>query len=107
VQPGIDKAASYARGAYDLAVAAQAEMGKLLDEQAVEFNKSINAALDAALSNAPAGSAPAVEAIRAAIGNADAARGSLAKAARELAAATEANFSAATAQAGGVRKKAA
>jgi phasin family protein len=107
VQPGIDKAVAQAKSAYGLAVATQAEIGKVLEEQVVEFTKALNVTLDAAAKNAPPGSAPAVEAIRSAIGIANTACESVAKAVRQLAAATEANLAAATAPAVGTKKKAA
>lgn len=107
VQPGLDKAASYTKGVWDLATRTQADIAKVVDEQFAELNKSVNDALDATLKSAPAGTAPAVKAIKSALGTANALYESTAKAARQLAAATEANIAAVAHQTHGNVKKAA
>ncbi len=107
-QPGIDKATAYARSLYEIAAGTQSEISAVLEAQIAGFSKDVVVALDAALKSAPAGSEPAVAAVKSAIGTANTVYESIAKAAKQLAAMTEANLTAAASQAGvATRKKAA
>ncbi len=103
-QPGIDKATAYARSLYEVAAGTQSEISAVLEAQIAEFSKDMAAALDAALKTAPAGSEPAVAAVKSVIGTANTVCESIAKAGKQLAAMTEANLTAAS-QAGVATKK--
>jgi phasin family protein len=98
-QPGIEKATAYARGLYDVAAGTQSEINAVLDAQIADFSKDMVAALDAALKSAPAGSEPAVAAVKSVIGTANTVYESIVKASRQLAATTEANLTAAASHA--------
>jgi phasin family protein len=104
-QPGIDKATAYARSLYEVAVGTQSEISAVLEAQIADYSKDVVVALDAALKSAPAGSESAVAAVKSVIGTANTMYESIAKASKQLAAMTEANFTAAASQAGVATKK--
>ncbi len=103
-QPGIDKATAYARSVYEVAAGTQSELSAVLEAQIADFSKDMVVALDAALKSAPAGSEPAVAAVKSVIGTANTVYENIAKASKQLAAMTEANLTAAS-QAGMTTKK--
>jgi len=103
-QPGVDKANAYARSLYEVAAGTQSEISAVLEAQIADFSKEVVVALDAALKSAPAGSEPAVAAVKSVIGTANAVYENIAKASKQLAAMTEANLTAAS-QAGVTTKK--
>ena len=94
-QPGMDKAAAYAKTFYDVAAGTQQEIGALLEEQVGEFNKSVSVAMDAAFKSAPPGSESAVAAARSVIDVATSVYETVAKATRQLSSLTETNIAAA------------
>jgi phasin family protein len=104
-QPGVDKATAYARSLYEVAAGTQSEISAVLEAQTADFSKDVAVALDAALKSAPAGSDSAVAAVKSVIGTANTLYESIAKANKQLAAMTEANFTAAASQAGVATKK--
>ena len=104
-QPSIDKATAYARSLYEVAAGTQSEMTAVLEAQIADFSKDVVVVLDAALKSAPSGSEPAVAAVKSVIGTANTVYESIAKAAKQLAAMTEANLTAAASQAGVATKK--
>jgi phasin family protein len=104
-QPGVDKATAYARSLYEVAAGTQSEISAVLEAQTADFSKDVAVALDAALKSAPAGSESAVAAVKSVIGTANTLYESIAKANKQLAAMTEANFTAAASQAGVATKK--
>ena len=104
-QPGIDKVTTYARSVYEVAAGTQSEINAVLETQIADFSKDVVVALEAALKSAPAGSEPAVAAVKAVIGTANTVYESIAKASKQLAAMTEANLTAAASQAGVATRK--
>jgi phasin family protein len=106
LQPSMEKATAYAREIYGVAAAAQNELGKMVESQVAEFNKSVVTALDKAAKSAPAGSEFAVAAMRSAVAGANVAYDNMSKLSRQFADITEANVAAASHTLGG-RKKAA
>ena len=106
-QPGIDKATAYARSLYEVAAGTQSEISAVLEAQIADFSRDVVVALDAALKSAPAGSEPAVAAVKSVIGTANTVFENITKASKQLAAMTEANLAAAASQAGMAPKKAA
>ena len=95
-QPGMDKAAAYAKSVYEVASGTQQEISALLEEQVAEFNKNVSVALDAAFKSAPAGSESAVAAAKSVIDVANSVYDTVAKASKQLTSLTESNVAAAT-----------
>ena len=95
-QPAVEKAVAYSRSVYEIATQTQEELGKVVEGQFSEMNKSVNTALDKAVKNAPAGSDVAVAAVKSAIAAANSAYDSMTKAAKQVAEIAEANVAAAT-----------
>jgi phasin family protein len=95
-QPTVEKAVAYSRNVYQIASQTQEEIGKILEAQFAEINKSVTSALDKAVKNAPAGSDVAVAAVKSAIAAANSAYDSMTKAAKQVAEIAEANVAAAT-----------
>jgi len=106
-QPAWDKTTAYAKSVYDVVSASQAEFAEILEAQVAEFNKNMVVALDGALKNAPAGTDGLVTPLKSAIHSANTLYESMVKAAKQMAAVTDANISAATAPVAAPKKKAA
>jgi phasin family protein len=96
LQPGTEQATAYARQAGDIASATGAEVGKIVEAQVAELQKSFVAAVDAALQNAPAGSEDAVALLKSTMAAAGNAYDSVQKVAKQAAEAAAANFEAVT-----------
>jgi phasin family protein len=84
VQPVIDKAMAVAKTAYEAASSTQAEMGQFVEEQVVDFNKSLVASLDKVVKQAPAGSEIIVSAVKTAVATAASAYDTVAKTAKKV-----------------------
>jgi phasin family protein len=95
-QPALDRLVSYSRNLYEIASQTQEEFGKLFEVQFSEVSKNVNAVLDKAAKNAPAGSDVAVAAVKSAIAAANSAYDTLSKTAKQVAEIAEANMAAAT-----------
>jgi phasin family protein len=107
-QPMFEKATSYIRSVYDVAVATQTEMSRLVEEQIAEFNKQMVTGLDKIVKTAPAGSEVAVAAVKSTLTAVNSAYDSFAKSAKQLTEISQANIEAATTQAiSSTKKKAA
>jgi phasin family protein len=98
MQPAWEKAAAYAKSAFEMVAAAQAEYAALLEEQVADLNKNMVVTLDAALKSAPAGSEGAVAAVKSAVHSANTVYESMIKAAKEVGSIAEANIAAVSAQ---------
>ncbi len=70
VEPAIKRAYSYSRTVYETAAETNAEVKKLLEKQAAEFNRAAVAAFEEAFKYAPAGSESVVENVKAAFATA-------------------------------------
>jgi phasin family protein len=106
-QPAWDKTSAYVKSVYEIVSASQSEFAQMLETQVAEFNKNVVVALDGVLKNAPAGTDGLITPLKSAIHSANTLYESMVKAAKQMAAVTEANLSAATAPAGAAKKKAA
>lgn len=95
-QPALEKAVGYARGAYDIATQTQSAIAKVAEAQVAEVGKLVSQAVEKTLEAAPAGSEPAVSAIKTVIAGAHTAFDAINKAAKDVAQMTEANVAAAT-----------
>ena len=67
LEPVMKRAYAYSRSAYETAAETNAEVKRVIEKQAAEFNKATVAALEEALKYAPAGSETVVENVKAAI----------------------------------------
>jgi phasin family protein len=105
-QPGWDKTSAYVKSLYDVVSGSQAQFAQVLEAQVAEFNKTMVVTLDGALKNAPAGTEGLVAPFKSAIHSANALYESMVKAAKQMAAVTEANVSAVTATAAPKKKAA-
>lgn len=83
-QPVVDKALSVAKSVYEAASSTQAEIGQFVEEQVVEFNKSLVTSLDKAVKQAPAGSEIVVSAVKTAVATAASAYDTVTKTAKKV-----------------------
>jgi phasin family protein len=67
LEPVMKRAYAYSRSAYETAAETNAEVKRVIEKQAAEFNKATVAALEEALKYAPAGSETVVENVKASI----------------------------------------
>lgn len=104
-QPSLEKATSYAKSVYDVAASTSTEIGKLLEEQASEFNKHVVASLDKMVKSAPAGSEVAVAAVKSGLSAVSSAYDNLTKASKQFVEMSQANVEALTTQATAASKK--
>ena len=95
-QPLVNKAAGYARGAYEIVAQSQEEVSKVVEAQFAEFSKQFTAALESAAKSAPGGSSFAVDAVRSALAAANTAYENVSKAAKQAVELTQSNIEAAT-----------
>lgn len=93
-QPTAEKAAAYGRHLYDIAATMNADISKLVEEQAADVQAKYMSVVDAAAKNAPAGSENAVALVRTAVAAANNAFETVQKAAKQAANVAESNFQA-------------
>jgi phasin family protein len=96
-QPSLEKLIAYSRSVYELSTQQQAEITRLVESQAGEFNRSFVGMLDKYAKNAPAGSDVAIAAVKSALAAANSAYDSFAKVTKQASEIAEANMAAATA----------
>ena len=106
-QPALDKTTDYAKSVYEVVAGAQASLASMVEAQVADFNKTMVVTLDTALKSAPAGTEGVMAAAKSAIHSANTVYESIVKAAKQVAAITEANVAAITVQATPIKKKAA
>lgn len=63
-QPAVEKSLSVARSVYDAAVVTQNELNKLIEEQIVDFNKTLLSGIDSAIKQAPSGSGASITVLK-------------------------------------------
>ena len=95
-QPAVEKAVSYSKGVYAIAVEANTEMSKFAEAKASELNQNFVTLLDKASKNAPAGSDVGVAAVKSMLSAANSAYDTFSKAAKQATEMAEANVSVAT-----------
>ena len=96
LQPAAEKAAAYSRHLHDIPMSLNAELTRLIEEQAGETQRRFMDAVDEAAKNAPAGSESAVALVKSAVAAANNAYDGVNKAAKQAADVAEANFQALT-----------
>lgn len=94
-RPALENVLEYSRNVYQIAAETQSELGKLMSQQAAEFNRAMISLLDKAVSTAPVGSDFALAAVRTAMATANTAYDTMSKNARQLTEVAEANVSSA------------
>lgn len=92
VQPSFEKATAYAKQVYDVTAEAQADMGKLVEEQVAEFNKQIVTSLDQLVKTAPAGSEAGIAAMKSTLAAVNSSFDNISKVAKQLGEATQSNL---------------
>ncbi|QJC56078.1 hypothetical protein HC248_01362 [Polaromonas vacuolata] len=92
VQPLTEKTAAYSRHLYDIAQAANTEMGKSIEDQTAQAQKKIMSLVEDASQNAPAGSETAVAVLKSAVAAASTAFESMQKAVKQAGDMAESNF---------------
>lgn len=107
VQPAAEQSVAYARGMYEIVTLTQKAIAEVVEDQLAELNKNLNAALDDAAKNAPAGSELAVAAAKSAIAAANLAYESVGKTAKQVTEIAAANVAAAASAAPQTTAKAA
>ncbi len=95
-QPAVEKAVSYSKSVYAIAVEANTELSKFAETKASELNQNFVSMLDQASKNAPAGSDVGVAAVKSMLSAANSAYDTFTKAAKQATEMAEANASAAT-----------
>lgn len=109
IEPQTEKAAAFARNAYEVAVKTQADLVKLIEERTAELSQEAIATLEQVAKTAPAGAGAdaVVAAMKQAVAASTSAYDTMSKAAKQVAEMTEANVTSLTAKAAGAKKKAA
>lgn len=95
-QPAVEKAVSYSKNMYAIAVETNTELSKFAESKASEMNQSFVTLLDKASKNAPAGSDVGVAAVKSMLSAANSAYDTFSKAAKQATEMAEANVSVAT-----------
>jgi phasin family protein len=103
-QPAIEKAIAYSKSVYEVATEANAELSKVAERRAAEWNENVVTLLDKVSKNAPAGSDVAVAAVKSMLAAANSAYDNLAKVTRQATEIAEANVAAATETVKGLAK---
>jgi len=105
-EPVFEKAMGFSRSLYEVASETQAEITKLFEERAADFNKVVVSALDKVVKSAPVGSDVAIAAVKSAMAAINSTYETMSKSAKQVAELTEASVAAATSQARHGKKKA-
>jgi phasin family protein len=103
-QPAMEKAIAYSKSVYEVAAQTNAELSKVAEKRAAEWNENFVSLLDKATKNAPAGSDVAVAAVKSMIAAANSAYDNFNKVAKQATEIAEANVAAATETVKGLAK---
>ncbi len=95
-QPLAEKMLAYSHHVYEIASGTQAEIAKAVEANAAEMNKKVQALVETATKNAPAGTETAVAILKSAMSAANNAYDSLHKASKQAAEVVEANINTVT-----------
>lgn len=98
IQPTAAKSIAYGRHLAKITSETQAEIARTTEEQLAVTSRKVSELVDDVTKNAPAGSENAVAAVKAAIGNANAAYEQFSKTVKQVAEVTEANLNTAVSQ---------
>jgi len=103
-QPAMEKAIAYSKSVYEVATSANAELSKVAEKRAAEWNENFVSLLDKVTKNAPAGSDAAVAAVKSMIAAANSAYDNFNKVTKQATEIAEANVAAATETVKGLAK---
>jgi phasin family protein len=95
-QPLAEKMLAYSHHVYEIASGTQAELAKAVEANATDFNRKVQALVETATKNAPAGTETAVAMLKSAMSAANNAYDSLHKASKQAAEVVEANINTVT-----------
>jgi phasin family protein len=96
IAPSAEKAVSYGRHVYGIAMEAAAEVSKVLEGKAAEGQKAFNQVMDNVTKNAPAGTESAVAVLKSALASSQSAIESAQAAAKQALSVAESNVAAVT-----------
>lgn len=96
VRPAVDAAVTYWRAAYAICTETAEDLSKIAGAQFNVFKTEASAAIDEALKSAPAGSEPAIAALKSTIAATDSAYSAITKAAKQVGEMAGSNMTAAT-----------
>jgi phasin family protein len=96
-KPAAERAMAYSRSVYEILSQSSNGLTQLVEGQTAEIKKTLNAAIDQALKNAPAGSEAVVTAVKSAMAAADSAFDNMSKATKQATETLEANVASANA----------
>jgi phasin family protein len=97
VTPAVEKGVAYSRNLSGIGADAQEELTKLVESEVAVLGKNVEVAVEALFKNAPAGTEPALQAVKTALANASTAYEGASKAVKQVAAAAQASVEKATA----------
>ena len=103
-QPAIEKAISLSKSVYEIATETGAELSKVAESRAAEWNENITTLLDKVSKNAPAGSDVAMAAVKSMLAAGNSAYDNFTKVTRQATEIAEANVAAATETVKGLAK---
>lgn len=104
MEDSVEQVTAYSRNVYELAAKTQSEFGKIMEQRFAAFNRGVEQMVDEAARTAPPGSAPALAAIRQTLAATNAMVDTLARTAKQFAAAADTSTKSATAAAASVAK---
>ena len=102
--PAVERAMAYSKSLYEVVSQANANLTKVAEKQASEWNENFTSALDKLSKNAPAGSDVAFTAVKSALAAANTAYDSFSKATRQATELADANIAAASETAKGLSR---
>jgi len=103
-QPALEKAISLSKTVYELATETNAELSKVAESRAAEWNENVTTLLDKVSKNAPAGSDVAMAAVKSMLAAGNSAYDNFTKVTRQATEIAEANVAAATETVKGLAK---
>ncbi|MEK6592300.1 MAG: phasin family protein [Pseudomonadota bacterium] len=104
LESGVEQMTAYSRSIYDLAAKTQAEFGKIMESRIAAFSHEVTQLVDEAAKSAPAGSAPAIAAMKQALATTNAMIETMTRAAKQFTQTADTNIKSATATAVNVAK---
>lgn len=105
VQPNMEKAAGYLKNVYSVAASTQAEINKLLEEQAAAFNKRVESTVEQSAKSAPPGTEAAMAAYKSAFSAVNTVYDNMLKMTKQFSELTQANMETISTQASQAAKK--
>lgn len=110
LESGVEQMTAYSRGIYDLAAQTQVEFGKIMEGRIAAFNREVAQLVDDAAKSAPAGSEPAIAAMKQTLAATNAMIDTMTRAAKQFTEAADSNIKSAAAAAthavkGGAKKR--